>query len=114
METNSHTYGEVEYGDGCIVPVHEIRAGDSIRKAGEVFNFGGGHQLPTGDSTHLIPFKHHRLQIRAGGIDCRRIPSRAGAYDYQVLNPTAPNCKQTISRRDSSEIVEEYKKKRKY
>jgi hypothetical protein len=29
---------------------------------------GGGHQLPTRDTTHLVPFNHNRIQFILAGV----------------------------------------------
>lgn len=78
---------------GKVSPVHEIRPGYTVREAREILHLGSGHQLPAGDTPHLAPFKHDRLQVRPGGVDGSGVTGWSRADDHQVLHPLASICR---------------------
>jgi hypothetical protein len=56
---------------------HQLRAEDAGREPRVVLDVGGEHELAAG----LRALDHDRLQVRAGGVERRGQPGRAGARD---------------------------------
>ena len=81
-----HQAGAPAHGLG-LEPVHQVRAEDAIREAGEILHVGGGHQLTTGDAAVLKARDQQRAQVGAGGIDRSGVAGWAGADDHQIFNP---------------------------
>ena len=67
-------------------PVHQLRAKDSVRKAGEIFNVGGGHQLTTRNAAVLIAGDEQRAQIGPCGIESCGVAGRAGTNHHKVFH----------------------------
>src|SRR5258708_33191985 len=66
---------------------HQVRALDSLRKAGVVFDCGRNHQLAAGRRLLLgisRRIDQQRIEVRAPGIDRSRQSRRAGPYDYDL------------------------------
>src|SRR3954447_15305905 len=62
--------------------VHELRALDALREAGEVLHLGGGHQR----AAELRTLEHQRVEVGAGGVDGRGVSGRARPDDDQVTH----------------------------
>src|SRR4051812_46273221 len=62
--------------------VHELRALDALGEAREVLDLGRRHQR----AAELRPLEDQRVQVRAGGVDRRRVTGRAGPDDDQVAD----------------------------
>jgi len=66
---------------------HQVRALDTLRKAGIVFHVGRNHQLAAGRRLLLgisRRIDQQRIEVRAPGINRGRQSRRAGAYDYDL------------------------------
>ncbi|SHU76761.1 Uncharacterised protein [Mycobacteroides abscessus subsp. abscessus] len=62
--------------------IHQVRSHDSLAEAGVVLDLGGGHQ----GATELGALEHDRLELRAGRIDRRGVPSGSRADDDELVN----------------------------
>ena len=76
-----HELGAEALGLGAHL-VHERRALDALREAGEVLHLGGGHQR----ATELRALEHQRVQVRAGGVDGGGVPGGTRTDDDQVTD----------------------------
>jgi hypothetical protein len=87
--------GEVDLGDvvgdelgaealGLLAQVvHEVRAQDAVREAGEVLHIGGVHQ---GATCRHRTLEHQRFQVAAGGVDGGRVARGARSDDDDVTD----------------------------
>ena len=57
--------------------LHELRAQDALREAGEVLDLGGDGELPA----RLVAGDQHRLEAGAGGVERRGVAGGAAADD---------------------------------
>ena len=72
-------------------PVHELRSGYALRKPRKVLDLRRGHELSTAHAARRETLKHDRLQVCSRGIYGRRVASRAGPNDGQVLHLCRPS-----------------------
>ena len=62
--------------------LHQLGAVDALGKPGKILDQGGQRKLAAG----FVAADHQRLQIRARGVDGRRISGAAGANDYDIVH----------------------------
>lgn len=60
----------------------QVRTLDSVRKTGEILNFGGDGEL----AARLMSGNHQRFQIGPGRIDSGGVPGAARADNYNVAH----------------------------
>ena len=69
-----------------LAAIHQVGAKDAVRKTRKVLDMGGGHQLATRDAPILEAGDQQGAEIGSGGVDGRRVASRARSDDHQILN----------------------------
>src|SRR6185437_14827294 len=89
--------------------LHELRAEDAVAEAGIVLDVGGDHQLAAVGEA----LEDERLQVRARGVERRRVAGRTAADDDDLANVVchgAPSVSPGASSDPSSRLTIETRK----